>query len=667
MTRILFLLIICFIADITSAFGQKFDDLHPRFGVSAYGFFNIHSVNFSSLPGVPNCCPEFGNGEGFAPGVGLLFESPIAEKWQFGTRLTYNELGARLSADESVYVLVNGALRQGIFQHSIDSRIASVAIEPSLIFSPATHLFFLGGFSAEIIISDAFRQKEIILEPDDGIFTDTHSRRRNEYYGDIPDINRFQAATVFGLSYDLPLNNRNSMFMSPEIIFKYTFTDISAGVASWKAHAVRFGLSFKFASEPQMNCDLPQEKEYEPLPALAEEKNANDTNDTVKIKSVAAEFENTLSTSEKYKKIQPIIRINEVLSKQIYPILNYIFFGESSDEIPARYHQISADSIHLFNAGHMHETDVLPMYYEILNIVGARLSAQTSATLTITGCNADIDSEKGNLALSARRAVAVKQYLIKNWNIDSARLSVIYRNKPEKPTLGAGEYCNAENRRVELTSNSDLIFAPCIFGKTTYLTDTPNVELKIKDSAANIDILAKGKKLRSFKINSGKINWNIASETDEILKDISTCDSLLFRAKSPSGNVTEYSVPVEVVNIKENSSANGLKTDNYRLILFDFNSSELNDANQSVAMSIRKNISENSKITIRGYADGIGGKMYNKTLSEMRARKVADAIGAGNADVFGTDGVYLYNNDLPEYRFYNRTVNVIVETPELQK
>lgn len=667
MTRILFLLIICFIADLTSVLGQKFDDLRPRFGVSAYGFFNIHSVNFASLPGVPNCCPEFANGEGFAPGVGLLFESPITEKWQFGTRLTYNELGARLSADESVNVIVNGALRQGIFQHSIDSRIASVAIEPSLIFSPTPHLFFLGGFSAEIIISDAFRQKEIIIEPDDGIFTDTHSRRRNEYNGDIPELNRFQADAVFGLSYDLPLNNRNSMFMSPEIIFKYAFTDISAGVASWKAHTVRFGLSIKFATEPQMNYDFSQEKEYEPLPASAEENNANDINDSLRIKSVATELENTLSTSDKDKNIQPIIRIKEVLSKQIYPILNYIFFGDNSDEIPARYHQIGSDSIHLFNALLLHETDILPMYYEILNIVGSRLSEQSSATLTITGCNADIDGEKGNLALSARRAVAVKQYLIKNWNIDSARLSIIYRNKPVKPTLGAGEYVNAENRRVELSSNSELIFAPYIFGKTTYLTATPNIELKIKDSAENIDVLAKGEKLRSFKINSGKTNWNIASETDEILKKISTCDSLLFRAESPSGNVTEYSVPVEVVNIKENNRANGLKTDNYRLILFDFNSSELNDANQSVAMSIRKNISDNTKITIRGYADGIGGKIYNKTLSEMRARKVADAIGAVNADVFGADGVYLYNNDLPEYRFYNRTVNVIVETPELQK
>ena len=55
---------------------------------------------------------------------------------------------------------------------------------------------------------------------------------------------------------------------------------------------------------------------------------------------------------------------------------------------------------------------------------------------------------------------------------------------------------------------------------------------------------------------------------------------------------------------------------------------------------------------------------YNQKLSAQRARSTERFIGVSNADVRGLGrSVLLYNNALPEGRFYSRTVTVVVTTP----
>ena len=43
------------------------------------------------------------------------------------------------------------------------------------------------------------------------------------------------------------------------------------------------------------------------------------------------------------------------------------------------------------------------------------------ANLTLIGCNDGYSTEKNNRDLSGKRAIAVKDYLIKNWNISESR------------------------------------------------------------------------------------------------------------------------------------------------------------------------------------------------------------------------------------------------------
>ena len=131
------------------------------------------------------------------------------------------------------------------------------------------------------------------------------------------------------------------------------------------------------------------------------------------------------------------------------PIENYIFFETGQSEIPADYalfkdetEAASFDETSLKNAWHK--------YLNILNIIGQNLSRQPSASIKLTGCNANIGIEKDNLDLSRRRAGAVSDYLSAFWGIDKSRMTIEARNLPEQATpmdlIGA----RPENQRVEI-------------------------------------------------------------------------------------------------------------------------------------------------------------------------------------------------------------------------
>jgi outer membrane protein OmpA-like peptidoglycan-associated protein len=102
----------------------------------------------------------------------------------------------------------------------------------------------------------------------------------------------------------------------------------------------------------------------------------------------------------------------------------------------------------------------------------------------------------------------------------------------------------------------------------------------------------------------------------------------------------------------------------FSLILFDFDKSDISVANRAVAGLIKSRILETSTVTITGYADRTGDAEYNRKLSMERAGNTAKLLNTPDAKILGLgQEKVLYNNDVPEGRFYSRTVDVVVETP----
>lgn len=378
------------------------------------------------------------------------------------------------------------------------------------------------------------------------------------------------------------------------------------------------------------------------------------------------------------------VTIEEIKTIDSSPMLGQIYFDKGASEIPARYQRFGAAAE---TAGFDEQKfrDTLDKYYQLLNIVGKRLTDNPAATITLVGCNDNLGAEKGKKKLSIERAGAVKSYLESTWKIAPERITIEARNLPQLPSTSRSKEGQAENRRVEIRSADPAILAPI---RSTYLTtriDSPALML-------NSEIVSPYG-IASWKITAANHNGNLAdfAGTATPAKEINIplLGSVDLRTLANGGdivvkmelqdrkgqNITLKPTAVKV-NFIETSKLQALKQDQrmqekYALILFDFDKDTIGGANQEIINKIVERIKALPQATVEivGHTDNIGKEAYNTKLSERRALAVYNqllaAYGENSADRIRYAGVGpnspLYENILPESRSFNRTVTITLE------
>lgn len=107
----------------------------------------------------------------------------------------------------------------------------------------------------------------------------------------------------------------------------------------------------------------------------------------------------------------------------------------------------------------------------------------------------------------------------------------------------------------------------------------------------------------------------------------------------------------------------------YSLLNFDFDDAEPGPTNRRILQEyVYGAIRQGSRVTVIGYTDVVGEEDRNKELSERRARAVATLIERHVPDVdielhhvgLG-ETTPLFDNRIPEGRFHNRTVVIVIE------
>jgi len=313
----------------------------------------------------------------------------------------------------------------------------------------------------------------------------------------------------------------------------------------------------------------------------------------------------------------------------------------------------------------------------MLNIIGKRMTTYPNARLTITGCNDDLGIEKNNHELSKARAETVYDYLKETWKIAPSRLKIELRNLPEKPSTVTDSDGAQENRRVEISSNTWQIMEP-VFTTDTAHVPKPSVVRFIPKATVEATIthwqVSSSEPLRKLKDFSGKdslpirLDWELEKEREATLAKLDTVTASFSVSDNTGQTVESPSIllPVRHYTLADKHREGSIDTiiSRYSLIFFDFDRSELSDANRRIANFVKERISEEAKVSIFGYTDRIGTDEYNRQLSEQRAFSTQKYIGLSRAEVKGLGRRYLlYENSLPEGRFYSRTVTVIVSTP----
>lgn len=666
----LVVIILAFISIGSISFGQSRE-------IGVYNLFQIHTHNadFGKLPGIPGCCPNYGSGSGYGYAAGVYYESAFSKNVSWQMRLGWSNINGLMTREEAIGNTYDENFNtiEAVSEHRLNTSMNIIEITPTIITRPYDFPMTLNyGFQIGYVLTSTYDQSEELIRPSDARFLDGSSTR-NEFDGDIENAANFFFAGYLSLIYSTKISEK--VTMRPEVGLSYNFNNLAEDV-TWKAHSIRAGVSFGLDLTP-ITTEPDEAPPPPPLPPLTTPPPPLPTSSFFAIDLKAKGV-----NEEKREEDIVVFKVEEFLSRQLYPLLPYVFFDENSATIPAKYVRLSPEDFDNFDPNEkFRASHVMQVYYNLLNIIADRLKDNPESTIKLVGCNADRGNEKDNLHLSRTRAEAVKRYIVKRGGIRASRIKVESRNLPEDFTEPRSEDHIAENRRVEIYSSDPKIVEPLFIYDTLRITTSPKLKIKPKIRSEN-----------------GIYSWNITGNQDDSgvnkvlfeTSGFSEIDSVYVwdfgkdprsvpRTENPlrikleavnaldSGASAETQIPVEQITIhkKIRGKIDGKYIDDYRLIMFDFDKTNILEQHEQILNLLCEKVKTNSKITVVGYTDKLGSDDYNRTLSQNRADKVAGEIPCeyGSISSVGAGETDMHDNETPEGRIYNRTVIVRVVTP----
>jgi len=371
------------------------------------------------------------------------------------------------------------------------------------------------------------------------------------------------------------------------------------------------------------------------------------------------------------------VKIEEFLSRQMKPLMPYVFFADNSSEIPAKYNLFAtSNDTKSFDLNRLLGQKTLESYYDILNIYGKRLTDNPNAKLVLSGYKSNKGAEAKNKAISKQRVEKIRDYFVNIWKIEPTRIKLESGGLPKKASNDRDPLGAEENRRVEIYSDNWEIMRPVdlqdtlrkltpdkIAFKTKYESDMgiANWEVKVDESYSDLKNYAdKGNP-------QAEIVWDFANDlkAPKIKKDLRYSIEVKDKdGQTFKSNVKPIKVELLSVEQKRKNATKDTIINVYNLILFDFNKSTLDPTNKRITDVIKSEIPPHAIVKVTGYTDIIGKEEYNLKLSTARAKSTADALEFKNVNYLGK-GEYdlLFDNSTPEGRYYCRTVVVEVRIP----
>lgn len=660
-----------------------------RAGVfGSYGL-NFHQALFDSLSGLVNSSPPFTGGRGTGFTLGALFEKPLSHDFSLAGRASVTRLDGSMSSREpySQFEPVSAQLIEAELESQFSASITAFSLEPLVAWHPFPNAsVYLGGrigFSVGNFIQD----QHIVNDPS-GLLRLPYNNQTSSILTpsrDIPNIFVPQLSALAGLSYAIPLDADETIFLAPEVWYAYNFTPFVSNFPqnqTWTINSLRGGFSMRYSPEAARRYLPPAIVRTAETPRLA-----------INITALALDSGGAES---------PLLRLRmeETLSRQTHPLLPYIFFDKNSDVIPARYLRLLPAQTAVFSEKMLAKWGTLEIYYHALNLIGKRLRDNPTATIRVVGCSSadEQTADSGHIALATHRAEAVMTYLRDLWRIPMERIVIAVRELPAEPSPLATTtiYANAghaENRRVEIYSDSWEIVRPVTQSDTLMEATPPAVKFLL--GAATKGRISKWR----FKIEQGRqmiqsfgglgvpdseVFWHPSREhrtvprTEEVIR----CNFDFLEDEGEGGTAT-ISIPIEQVTLAkkrrkislDGSSDADKSVEVYRFINFSPNKYSLTAEHEHILNELTQTrINALAKVFVTGYTDRFGNAAQNLQLSLDRAKAIAttltQTISPGNhvptpfvAGRGGTLGVY--PESTPEGRFYSRMVEIRVEIPPM--
>ena len=610
------------------------------FGASGAANFNFYRGTTQMLNQTVTTPTAFHKGSGIKPYVSLLAEYRPGKVWGGMLNIAYDNRGGKF--DEVMAPCDCPA--------NLSTNMSYVAIEPSLRVAPFANSFYI--FAGPTI---SFNVKKDFLYTQD---------KQEDKTGEWSDVKNTLFSAQAGMGIDIPVSapaSKTQMTVSPFVSFLTDFGHEPRDVESWSNYTVRAGIALKFGTGKKAAAAAVPPEFIDPAPTT-----------TAVIFSVRA------------PKMVPVNRP----VKETFALRNSVFFDNGSASIPNRYVQLSNAQATLFNEDQLQQNQPtnlnygrsarqLAVYHNILNIIGDRLRANPNSNITLTGAS-DNNPAEGKLM-----AENIKQYLVNSFGVNAARITTVGRDKPVVPSEKPGstnelELLRAGDRRVDITSTSSDLLLQVGGVNSPYLKPVQISTVQEDPLDSHVIFTAAGAQdaLTSWTVNVtdeqgiakryGPYYGDKASIPGKTILGSNTSGNykVVMLGETKSGEMIQKETTLRLVK-SEDPKQQGLRYS----ILFDFDESKsLASYEKFLTEVIAPLITDNSTVIIHGHTDIIGQDVYNQKLSTERAagaQKIIEAAlaKAGTKNVkFETNGygedvsTSPFENNLPEERFYNRTV-----------
>ena len=563
------------------------------------------------------------------PEFHILAEIPIAKNLMFAPRISYNDYSLRW---DDANVKPAGAPATPL--------VLSIAnIGADLLFKYA-----LSNFHVMAGANLATPMHDIHYEHAQTISSSTTNV--------VPNGAKFLAGLKGGVGYDIPLNAKNTIWLTPEAFFMYALTDYVQDPNPGTNNRELFpliltgGASLKFA--------LAGPPAAPPSVAMAATITAHGV---MPDGSIVAE---------------PVSPEQALHTRASIPLLPYVFFDNNSAVINTRYNRSGATGFSEQSA--LAGKDALEANHDVLDVMGERLKNNPSMTVRIVGTNSNSGEEKNNITLSKARANAVADYLKTTWGIDGSRITIDQRDLPELPTNPVTKAGIEENRRVEISSASMDLTAPVKIENRQALNVGPT-EVRY-DMTVTPD-----PSVHTYS------NWTVSLDKDgvQLGSPLSGSGAPPASATQDVPNAAQYlNQPVHYTLTVTDDQGQTVKADGYTRIVaktvdrnsleryamlsFDFDRADINQRARQMLQLISESVSRDATgVKIDGYCDATGTPEYNQNLSEARANAAVTALRSmttlpANVTVQG-HGLRdpKFSNDIPEGRQLNRRVEFTIE------
>ncbi len=645
MQRLLISYFIAIIAIITNLFCSN-----TKFGFYSSFLSTWNEGDLRKFESINDTIPRIASGDNVGIGLGIFDELQLSKRLLLGLKL-----GGYFQKIQMKNTKLTDSSELG---YTLGYNNYSISFQPSIMYNLFPNFSVFWGLEANYNLLSNVSLREYKIEKSNLTEKRIYSKEA------IPP---FAFNLVVGVKYQIPY----TFFRTLQLGFSSSYTfGFSRNFVSFTNDIKSLNFTI-YASITKHPISLTTPIKEPVIPELPSPKNNNTFNiiaDSVKTIKIDVNY----VCVEGHQILPPNLTIESNVIEYTFPLLNYVFFDYADDKIPSRYKLLKRNEVKNFELFSLRLLNPLEVYWNILNIVGYRMNEFPQAKIEIIGCNSNFGVETENLSLSERRARQIFRYLNKVWEIDTSRMTIKYQNLPDIPTNNTLPEGRQENQRVEIRSNFEEILTPFVVIDTVrnVKPNTLRFYFRIDDFDTSKEILANiSIKCKNENILISDFILKTPYDSLDILLDkfIKSGDpfpldfKIAFSStKNPNFN-KEYtgSIPVIFQHRTENfGNENKIKVLN--LILFDFNSASLTNQQIQILQKYIPIFEKSKKLKVVGYTDKIGNPEYNLILSKSRAETVAKEIGISNIEVVGLgENVELFNNQLPEGRFYSRIVQIV--------